>query len=152
MSDLLDVQEVLGCHCLGTRRLARQLTLVYEQVMAPTGLTVGQFGLMAQLQGAAQHGSRSVPPRRLAERLGTDPTTVSRTLQPLFAAGFVTDDPDPQDRRTRAIRLTDKGQRKLQQAMPLWRKAHRQTTEMLGAETAAALKSAVGQSIAHLAS
>jgi len=149
--DVVDIREILGCHCLGVRRLARQLTQLYEEIMAPTGLTAGQFGLLAQLQGSAQAGQRSVPPRILAERSGTDPTTISRMLKPLFAAELVIDDPDPQDRRTRAIRLTDKGRAKLQQAVPVWRKAQRQATEALGAETAAALKGAVSQSIAQLA-
>lgn len=151
MPEPIDVREVLGCHCLGVRNLARRLTHLYEEIMAPTGLTVGQFGLLAQLQGAAQAGQRSVPPRLLAERMGADPTTISRTLRPLFGAGLIVDDPDPQDRRTRALRLTDKGRTRLQQAVPVWRKAQRRATEALGAETAAALKSAVGQSITRLA-
>lgn len=150
MSDVIDIREILGCHCLNVRQLARRVTQIYEEVMAPAGLTVGQFGLLARLYGMAQAGYRSVPPRVLADKLGTDPTTLSRTLKPLRALGLVTDDPDPQDRRMRAIRLTDKGRARLQQAMPVWRKAQRQTHDALGAETAAALRDAVQSSLERL--
>lgn len=151
MAETIDIREILDCHCLGVRRLARHMTQLYEDVMAPSGLTVGQFGLLAQLLGAAQAGQRSVPARVLAKRLGSDPTTLSRTLGPLRSLGLVTDDPDPQDRRLRAIRLTDKGRSKLQQTVPVWRKAQRQINEALGVDVAAALRGAVSSSIAQLA-
>ncbi len=150
MADAIDVKEIMGCQCLGVRRLARHLTQMYEDILAPTGLTVGQFGLMTWLYGHAQAGQRNLPPRKLAQLQGMDPTTLSRTLRPLRDAGFIADDHDPKDKRRRAVRLTDKGRSKLQQAVPVWRKAHRQVNEALGAETAARLSSAVQSSIQQL--
>ena len=47
--------------------------------------------------------------RRLRERLGLDSGYVSRLLRSLESAGLVTVEPQPQDRRVRTVRLTEKG-------------------------------------------
>ncbi|MFF7199591.1 GNAT family N-acetyltransferase [Streptomyces sp. NPDC008141] len=47
--------------------------------------------------------------RRLRERLGLDSGYVSRLLRSLEAAGLVTVEPQPRDRRVRTVRLTDAG-------------------------------------------
>jgi DNA-binding MarR family transcriptional regulator/GNAT superfamily N-acetyltransferase len=47
--------------------------------------------------------------RRLRERLGLDSGYVSRLLRSLEAAGLVTVEPHPDDRRVRTVRLTDAG-------------------------------------------
>jgi DNA-binding MarR family transcriptional regulator len=151
MTDPIDIAEISQCTCLGVRRLARQMTQIYEEIMAPAGLTVGQFGLLAQLYGADLAGQRSVAAGALAERLGTAPTTLSRTLRPLRTQGLIVDDPDPLDRRMRAVRLTDKGRAKLRQTVPAWRRAQRQVNSALGSETATALRGALELSAARLA-
>jgi DNA-binding MarR family transcriptional regulator len=150
MADAIDVKEIMGCQCLGVRRLARHLTQMYDEILAPTGLTVGQFGLMTRLYGHAQAGQRNLPPRQLAKLQGMDPTTLSRTLGPLRDAGFVADDRDAKDKRRRAVRLTDKGRAKLQQVVPVWRKAHRQVNEALGADLSGQLLRTVQSSIEQL--
>lgn len=47
--------------------------------------------------------------RRLRERLGLDSGYVSRLLRSLETEGLVTVEPQPQDRRVRTVRLTEKG-------------------------------------------
>ncbi len=151
MTDAIDIREISGCTCLGVRRLARRMTQIYENVMAPAGLTVGQFGLLAQLYGADLAGQRSVAAGALANRLGMDPTSLSRSLRPLRSQGLIVSDPDPLDRRMRSVRLTGKGRARLRQAVPIWRQAQRHVNAALGSETATVLRGVLDLSVARLA-
>ncbi|MFJ8489715.1 GNAT family N-acetyltransferase [Streptomyces sp. NPDC094038] len=54
-------------------------------------------------------GERGQDVRRLRERLGLDSGYVSRLLRSLEADGLVAVEPQPQDRRVRTVRLTEKG-------------------------------------------
>lgn len=47
--------------------------------------------------------------RDLADRLGLAPSTISRQLPPLEAAGYVTRQPDPDDGRASLLQLTPAG-------------------------------------------
>ncbi|MFH8342232.1 MarR family winged helix-turn-helix transcriptional regulator [Streptomyces sp. AM6-12] len=48
-------------------------------------------------------------PGEVAHRLGVEASHVTRTVQQLHRAGYVTRVPDPDDRRAQRIRLTDAG-------------------------------------------
>ena len=61
----------------------------------------------------------------LADRLVMDPTTLTRNLRPLARDGLLTLEPDPDDRRSRSLRLTAKGREALQAARPAWARAQR---------------------------
>jgi len=134
----LDIREVAGCSCLRLRRLTRRVTQVYDRLMKPAGLSVGQFGLLARLYGARAR-REVVPIGTLAERMGMDPTTLNRSLKPLEHLGFIDNGVDPKDRRRRIVRITEGGITKLRQAVPLWRKAQRQIDVALGVDTSVAL-------------
>jgi DNA-binding MarR family transcriptional regulator len=54
-------------------------------------------------------GERGDDVRRLRERLGLDSGYVSRLLRSLEADGLVAVEPQPEDRRVRTVRLTEKG-------------------------------------------
>ena len=72
--------------------------------MAPAGLTVGQFGMLARLYG--DNARREVVPiGTLAERMGMDPTTLSRSLKPFL--GLIDNAVNPKDRRRRAVNYRD---------------------------------------------
>jgi DNA-binding MarR family transcriptional regulator len=132
------------------RRAARRVTQVYDQVIAPTGLTSGQFGLLARLYAAALHGEAGVSIGTLADQHGMDPTTLNRNLKPLLAAGLVRDDHDPADRRVRRVSLTAIGRERLTAAMPLWRQAQRRMEAALGPEATLALNGLLDLSVAKL--
>jgi len=134
----LDIREVAGCSCLRLRRLTRRVTQVYDRLMEPAGLSVGQFGLLARLYGTKAR-REVVPIGTLAERMGMDPTTLNRSLKPLEYLGFIDNGVDPKDRRRRIVRITEGGITKLRQAVPLWRKAQRQIDVALGVDTSVAL-------------
>src|SRR5215469_1185842 len=113
MTDPIDLREVSGCSCLRVRRIARQLTQAYDGALAPVGLTVNQFGVLAKLFGASRGGRQGVPIGALAARLGMHPTTLNRDLKPLRAQGLVGDAVDASDGRVRALTITAKGRAKL---------------------------------------
>ncbi|MER7969832.1 MarR family transcriptional regulator [Streptomyces sp. NPDC005840] len=85
---------------LGTR--ARQ----HERLMALAGVPLDRAAVALLRQVADCE-----PPRlgELANRLGVEPSHVTRTVQQLQKSGYVTRVPDPDDRRAQRIQLTEAG-------------------------------------------
>jgi DNA-binding MarR family transcriptional regulator len=146
-----ELQEIMGCTCLRVRRVARRITQIYDRALESSGITVNQFGLLTHLHGARLGGANGFAIGTLGERLGTDPTTLNRTLKPLQQRGWVKDATDPADGRMRIIGITDKGRRELLKALPLWRKAQAQVENSLGGTTMLALNELLDLSAARLA-
>jgi DNA-binding MarR family transcriptional regulator len=134
----IDVREIAQCSCLRLRRIARRITHIYDRLLEPAGLTVNQFGLLGRLYGASQRGEL-LAIGTLAERVGMDPTTLNRSLKPLEKAGLIANTGDPDDRRVRAVTITDAGKDKLRAAMPHWRRAQTQIDISLGLDATVAL-------------
>jgi len=134
----VDIREVAGCTCLRLRRSARATTQLYDAHLSAAGLTIGQFGVLAQLYGVGiWHDAISI--KDLAALIGMDPTTLNRTLKPLEQNGLVSSTADPLDRRARLIMLTRHGKERLAAATPLWQAAQRELRATVGQETALAL-------------
>jgi len=151
MADDIDVRELAQCTCLRLRRAARRVTQIYDHRLEPAGLTIGQFGLLAQLHGASLQGSGGLSIRALAERRGMDPTTLTRNLKPLKAQNLVADAADASDRRVRTVAITRRGRGKLREAVPLWRQAQAEVERILGIEATVALNGLLDLSAAKLA-
>ena len=81
----------------------------------------------------------------LGERLGTDPTTLNRTLKPLTDKSLVKLVTDPADARVRVAAITEKGRKTLVAAMPLWQAAQAKVESALGADTRRALNALLDQ-------
>jgi DNA-binding MarR family transcriptional regulator len=145
----VDVEEIAGCTCLRLRRASRKLTQIYDRLLGIAGLTVNQFGLLAQLYGADVK-STGLSMGAIADRLGLDPTTLNRNLKPLHLQGLVKDAIDAADHRVHIIRITEKGRRTLERAMPFWRQAQGQVSRVLGEEAIGALNGLLDQSTAKL--
>jgi DNA-binding MarR family transcriptional regulator len=111
------------------RAASRRLTLLYDEVMAPSGLRLTQFGILAELERRA-----SEPPTvsELAEILVIERSALGQTLRTLEKAGFVTLDRDRQDGRRRPVRLTKTGQKAAVRGRPYWKKAHTQFSQFFG--------------------
>jgi DNA-binding MarR family transcriptional regulator len=129
----------MGCPCLGIRRATRRITQLYDHVLAPSGLTTNQFGQLAHLLAADLAGTGGLSIGTMADRLGMDPTTLNRSLKPLEAKGLVRDLPCGSDGRVRTLKISEKGKRTLQMALPFWRQARNQVEKALGATELAAL-------------
>jgi DNA-binding MarR family transcriptional regulator len=150
MAKPIEVAELLGCRCARLRETTRKVTQLYDHALAACGLTINQFSLLARLYGAQRAGRNAVPIGVLAERLGMDPTTLTRNLKPLEARRLVASAADAEDRRVRAVRLTPTGTARLTAAVPHWRKAQAMLETALGRDATRALDGALDASLARL--
>lgn len=107
------------CLCLHAQRAARALARRFDEALRPVGLTNGQFSLLMSLN--RPHPPSVAPVARL---LAMDRTTLTAALKPLERRGLVATEPDPKDRRSRLLRLSEKGHETLLAAMPIWRATH----------------------------
>jgi len=134
----VDIRDVAICACLQLRRTTRMATQVFEGHLQSSGLTIGQFGVMAQLYGCSLwRGPVSI--KELSAMIVMDPTTLNRTLKPLEAQELVSTAPSERDRRARCIQITPAGRERLVAAMPLWRAADREFRGVVGEEATVAL-------------
>ena len=115
-----------ACAGWSSRLAARRITNFLEAQMQGGGLTLAQFGLMAQIAAAPDDTLGA-----LAERTGLDQSTLSRNLHGLEVAGLVEIAIAGNDQRRRAVWLTEQGARLLQAALPVWQKAHAALAERL---------------------
>ena len=120
-----------ACAGWNARLAARRITAFLSRRMQGSGLSLAQFGLMAQI-AAARHDSLS----ELAERTGLDQSTLSRNLQLLEALGLIEIAAGEKDARRRAVRLTEKGAVKLEAGLAEWKRAHGELAKRLDPEAA----------------
>lgn len=116
------------CVCFNTRKAARAVTQLYDEVLKPTGLRVTQLALLPAVKILGP-----VTVKKLARAAVMDRTTLTRNLKPLEKNGLVRIEPGD-DLRERKVTLTDLGSKKLQEAYPLWEKAQETITGRLGEE------------------
>jgi DNA-binding MarR family transcriptional regulator len=126
-SKLTAADVYAACVCLGVQRAARSVARRYDEALRSTGITSGQFTILSSLlrDKPVQIGS-------LAELLGLDRTTLNRNLRPLESEDLVTTVSDPEDARVRGIQLTAAGRKRLEAAIPLWRKVQSDSNGRLG--------------------
>ena len=118
----------LGCTCFRLRSLTRKVTQFYDRALAPSGLTVTQYSLMAHVR---RHPEGGPAVSELAQSLFTDRTTLTRNLKPLVAARLLQIG-DGRDARSKAVRMTPAGERAFQAARPLWKQAQAAISERAG--------------------
>jgi DNA-binding MarR family transcriptional regulator len=133
----------LGCSCFRLRRLARTMSRVYDHHLAPTGLKTTQYSVLSHARRAA------LPVAELADRLGTERTTLTRNLKPLCEAGWIALLPGA-DSRQRIVTLTDAGHAKLKSAWPFWRAAQDAFERVVGVDAVRALHTQVDATLAQL--
>ena len=133
-----------GCAFLRVRKLTRRVTQIYDQAMAPSGLTMTQYGLIAHI---GRHPGIGIGD--LASLLLMDPTTLSRLLKPLERQGLVLA-VAAEDRRRRQLTLADEGRRTWREAMPLWQQAQDELADRLGPDGMAGLRFVLDQSLLKL--
>ena len=122
-------------HCAVLRNAARRITEFYDRFLKPSGLTVTQFFLLVTI-GEAKEASI----KAMAARFSMNRTTVTRCLQSLDTAGFIKMEKSASDGRALTLTTTGKGERALQAAVPLWRKAQAAIDKSNGPEFAKALR------------
>lgn len=133
------------CLCFRVRRVSRAITRLYDEALRPMDIQATQLTL---LNAAALLEARDAPMGELAEVLAMDLTTLSRNLRPLEASGLVRRERSEADGRVRVVRLTERGRRTLEDALPVWREAHARVLSVLGPELAAELKLGLDAAVA----
>jgi DNA-binding MarR family transcriptional regulator len=124
------------CLCFRARRVSRALTRLYDDALRPLGLQATQLTLLNAVAMMGERGTLT----RVADVLAMDQTTLSRNLRPLEKAGLVAIEPLPGDRRCRVARLTPAGERAVEDALPLWTRAHERVVAILGTDAAVELR------------
>lgn len=132
-----------GCSCHGLRKATRHLNQFYDRHLAPVGLNIGQHALMSWLdrRGPIALGA-------FAEVMAMDRTTLARNLQPLERDGLVAVTPDPEDRRSRILALTDEGRTRLAAGRALWAVAQTEFETRFGPDRAQSLRVLVAELLA----
>jgi DNA-binding MarR family transcriptional regulator len=122
-------QEMLedSCTCGKLREAARAVTLLYDNAFKSSGLLSTQLGALHVI-----HDSTSITISKLAARLGTDRTTITRNLSVLERQGLVKISSGSGDQRTRNVTITPKGRTYIAKAVPLWNDVQNKVREQMG--------------------
>jgi DNA-binding MarR family transcriptional regulator len=124
------------CIAVRLRPLNRVITNLYNDALRPLGLKISQVNILvvtAKL-GLARPGE-------VCAFLQLDTSTLSRNVERMRAKGWLEVVPGA-DARTQPFRLTTRGKRLLERAVPAWAQAQEQAKELLGDEGIALLNRA----------
>lgn len=116
------------CNCLNLRRASATITKLYDEKLAPSGLSVSQYSILKHIKFL---GSVSVS--ELAIKIRLDRTTLVRSLKPLEAASLIID-VSQKGTRNRQLQLTEKGAEKCIEAEDLWNDAQNTIKQKIGKE------------------
>lgn len=125
--------RIQGCTSSKVRQLMRRLAQHYDAEVAQSGIKTTQYALLARI---AERGP--MRPVDLAQVLKMTPSTLSRNLQPLAAAGWIEIAPG-EDARSHHVSITPAGRAKRDEARQHWRVAQRALNARVGAGRVAAL-------------
>jgi DNA-binding MarR family transcriptional regulator len=126
------VEKPLGCTCFKLRKLTRTMSRLYDQHLATVGLKTTQYSVLTNVAREA------LPVAELAERLGTERTTLTRNLKPLIEAEWVVLMPGA-DSRQRIVTITGAGRAKVKAAYVAWRAAQTEFEQLIGVDAVRAL-------------
>lgn len=121
------------CVCFRVRKASRALTRLYDEALAPAGLTVTQFSM---LRNTLRMGNPTL--NELAEATGHERSALWRTLQPLAREKLLTLAPEKGQRADR-VTVTDAGKAAVQTALPLWEASQARVRAKLGEDREKAL-------------
>ena len=120
------------CNCFVVRSAARHVTQLYDQFLAPVGLHVTQFSILAKLK---RLGPMTI--NGLAKEMVMDRTTLGRNVLPLERDGLVKIEVSAIDGRAKELHLTKAGEKRLQAGHEAWERAQARFDTRFGAKRAA---------------
>jgi DNA-binding MarR family transcriptional regulator len=123
---MANLDHPLNCLTFNLQRAARAAMRGFELGAKASGMTVPQFTTMSLLAG---FGGLSIT--QLAERLGTDRTTLTRNLGVMAKHGWITLE-ETDDQRLHVWKLTDIGRERVDQARPLWQAYQAELVQQIG--------------------
>src|SRR5215813_5920034 len=127
--------KIRDCMCLAVRQAARHVTASYDQFLAPAGLRITQFSILAKLK---RQGPMTI--NALAADMVMDRTTLGRNILPLERDGLIRIEPAPSDRRSKELHLTKVGEKRLEAGLKVWAKAQARFEASFGTKRAAELR------------
>ncbi|NJO34868.1 MAG: winged helix-turn-helix transcriptional regulator [Rhodospirillales bacterium] len=127
MPERLAEIEVKGCHCVALRRAARRISSYYDEVLAPSGVRVAQFSILAAIDSLAEPTINSI-----AQALDLDRTTTGKNLRLLEVSGHIVTERSDHDGRSRVARITEYGRLAFEQAKKQWDLAQRALEQVNG--------------------
>jgi len=131
------------CNCFAVRSAARHVSQLYDQILAPVGLRVTQFSILAKL---GRQGPLTI--NALADAMVMDRTSLGRTIQPLERDGLIRTEPALTDRRAKEVHLTKAGEKRLQAGVKAWARAQARFEAGFGAKRAAELRTLLRAAVA----
>jgi len=135
----LDQSNRSNCNCQSIRQAARQVTQLYDRHLAPAGLRTSQLSILVSL---SRSGPQSI--NELAITLVMDRTTLGRGIKPLERDGLIAIGDGP-DGRTKSLKLTSAGRKKMAQAILCWEEAQSEFETAFGSAEAAALRATLAR-------
>ena len=123
------------CNCGALRQAARRVTKLFDEALAPTGLGLNQFSILAWLNRV---GPTTI--QELARLLVMDRSTLGHLLRPLEKRGLVRLEVSERDRRSRMVALTPAGKAVVAKGRSRWAVAQRQFESTFGKEAALELR------------
>ena len=120
------------CNCFVVRSAARHVTQLYDQFLAPVGLHVTQFSILAKLK---RLGPMTI--NALAKEMVMDRTTLGRNVLPLERDGLIKIEASATDGRAKELHLTKAGEKRLQAGRAAWERAQARFAARFGAKRAA---------------
>src|SRR4051794_19872527 len=130
------------CACLRLRSAARTMTRYYDAELREAGLRLSQLTLLV---GVAMFPEGEAAMKPLSEALVMDRTTLTRNLRPLVKQGWLGIGAAKGDARSRVVELTHAGEKTLEVAFPLWKRAQATAKKEFGAAHLASLASELDQ-------
>jgi DNA-binding MarR family transcriptional regulator len=120
------------CNCFVVRSAARHVTQLYDQFLAPVGLHVTQFSILAKLK---RLGPTTI--NALAKEMVMDRTTLGRNVLPLERDGLIRIEASATDGRAKELHLTKAGEKRLLAGRQAWERAQARFDSRFGAKRAA---------------
>jgi DNA-binding MarR family transcriptional regulator len=134
----MNVPEI--CSCSALRQAARHITRLYDDALAPTGLSLNQYSILSKL---GREGEQIL--QDLAALLVMDRSTLGHLIRPLEDRGLVAIRPSAEDGRKKVVNLTAGGLKELAAAKLLWAIAEERFQESFGQANAIGLRSMMRQ-------
>jgi DNA-binding MarR family transcriptional regulator len=126
------------CNGTALRKATRRVSQLYDAVLASSGLRSTQRSILIHI---ARAGAPTMG--ELAAALVLDRSALAHNLKPLERDGLVAIETDPEDRRSRLVRLTPLGEGKLADSMGLWQAAQDRFEAAFGPDQARGLRAAL---------
>jgi len=136
--------QSLPCYCATLRQAARAVTVLYEEMLADSGLHATQYTVLQAMEIAP-----NLTTTELAEVIGIDQTTATRTLALIRKSGLAKETIG-EDRRQRRWSLTPQGYAQMRKLRPRWEAAQQAFEKRLGRAEALALKQAAYSAASRL--